>query len=178
MDSDLERDPAQGRGWRRIFDVVVAAAMVVAAFVAIGASDVSYAASQPYWLMLGFGFAVAALAIEWVHRGPGFSLARYAPRCALHWLGVIAALEMVFLFIDAGRFAGAGVGLLNGAILALGTFLAGVHANWRMLVIGVAIALAAVLVALVEQYVWLLLGLGVIAVAAVVGIAHLRHGRG
>lgn len=174
---DRATEPHQEPGWRRVFDGVLAAAMVIAAFVAIGASDVSYAASQPYWLMLGLGFALAALAIEWIHRGPGFSLAGYAPRCALHWLGVIAALEMVFIFIDAGRLAGAGVGLLNGAILALGTFLAGVHANWRLLVIGVAIALATVLVALVEQYVWLLLGLGVVAVAAVVGIAHLRRGR-
>lgn len=166
-----------GPGWRRIFDAVIAAAMVLAAFTAIGASDVSYAGSQPYWLGLAVVFGVATLAIEWVHRGLDFSLARVAPRCALHWVGVLAALEAVFVFIDAGRFAGAGVGLMNGAILALGTFLAGVHGNWRLLVIGLAVGLATVLVALVEQYVWVLLGLGVLTVAAVVGVAHLRRER-
>lgn len=167
-----------GPGWRRIFDGVIAGAMLVAAFAAIGASDVSFTASQPYWLVLALLFCAAALAIEWVHRSGDFSLGRFAPRCALHWVGVLAALEAVFLFIDAGRFAGAGVGLLNGTILALGTFLAGVHGNWRLLVIGAGIALATVLVALVEQYVWVLIALGAITVAAVVGVAHLRRERG
>jgi hypothetical protein len=174
---DSIRGDGSGWGWRRTFDGVIAAAMVLAAFIAIGASDASYAASQPYWLGLAAAFGLAALAIEWVHRDAAFSLSRVAPRLALHWIGVIAALEAVFLFIDAGRLAGAGVGLTNGAILALGAFLAGVHGNWRLLVVGVAIGLAAVLVALVEQYVWLLVGLGLVAVAAVVAVAHLRRER-
>lgn len=172
----IESSGRTGPGWRRIFDGVIAAAMILAAFTAIGASDVSFAASQPYWLALAVAYGLATAAIEWVHRRGDFSIARIAPRCALHWIGVLAALEAVFVFIDAGRFAGAGVGLMNGAILALGTFLAGVHGNWRLIVIGVAVGIAAMLVALVEQYVWLLLGLGAIAVAVVVAVAHLRRG--
>ncbi|MBP7003240.1 hypothetical protein [Amaricoccus sp.] len=173
---ELDSGEATGPGWRRIFDGVVAGLMILAAFVAIGASDVSFAASQPYWLGLAVAYGVASAAIEWVHRRGDFSLGRLAPRWALHWLGVLAALEAVFVFIDAGRFAGAGVGLMNGAILALGTFLAGVHGNWRLVVVGIAVGIAAMLVALVEQYIWLLLGLGILAVAVVVAVAHLRRG--
>ena len=70
-----------------------------------------------------------------MHEPPGTAWAQPALRTALHWFGVLVAIELVYIFIGAGRLTNANTGLMNGTILALGTFTSGVHANWRLVVI-------------------------------------------
>mgnify|MGYP001090512014 CR=1 FL=1 len=41
-------------------------------------------------------------------------------------------------------------------MLALGTYLFGVYSNWRMAIIGVALAIGTAGVAFIEEYVWFL----------------------
>jgi hypothetical protein len=160
--------------WRHAFDMGVGIAMLLLAFVGIGASDVSGAGSQAYWSLLAIGFAVASFAMAWVHAGEGFHWSRSIGRMAVHWIGVLAAIELVYVFIASGRVANANIGLVNGVILALGTFLAGVHANWRLMVIGAALGLATAVVAYLEQYLWVLFTVALLALAAIFVVARLR----
>jgi hypothetical protein len=160
--------------WRHVTDLVVGGAMLVLAFVGIAASDVSGLGSQTYWTILALLFGVACLGLQWLHAGDGLARARSALAMAIHWVGVLAAVEIVYLFIAAGRLTNADAGLLNGLVLALGTFLAGVHGGWRLAVIGVAIGLATIAVAWSEQYLWVLLALAVLALAALFPVGRLR----
>ena len=162
--TDLDR--TGGRPWRHIADLVVGGAMLALSFIGIAASDVSRG-SQTYWTILTIGFGLAAFGLQWIHAGPGFLRTRSALAMAVHWLGVLAAVELVYLFIAAGRLTNADTGLLNGVVLALGTYLAGVHGGWRLAVIGIAIGLATAAVAYLEQYLWVLFGLAILALAAV-----------
>ena len=66
---------------------------------------------------------------------------------------------------------------MNGAILALGTFTSGVHTNWRVAVIGAALGLGTAAVAYVEQYLWILFALALLALAAIIFVARLRGRR-
>jgi hypothetical protein len=157
-----EDEPAAA--WRTIVGVLVGLAMVVLSFAGIAASDVSALGSRGYWTLLTVGFAVASLGIYWLNSGHGFRMAPRAARLALLWFGVFLAIQLVYFFIAAGRFANADTGLVNGLILALGTFAGGVFVNWRLTVVGVALGLATVAAAYMEEYLWVMLGLALLAV--------------
>jgi hypothetical protein len=86
-------------------------------------------------------------------------------------------IQLVYYFVASGRFANADTGLANGLVLALGTFLAGVHGNWRLVVIGIALAVAAAAVAFVEEYLWVLFTVAILAIGALVFGARLIHRR-
>jgi len=96
---------------------------------------------------------------------------------ALLWIGVFVAIQLVYFFITTGRFANADTGLVNGLILALGTFICGVYVNWRLMVVGVALAFATVAAAYVEEYLWVLLGVALLAVALLVVGSRLTASR-
>ena len=83
------------------------------------------------------------------------------------------AIELVYIFISTGRLTNADTGLLNGTILALGTFTSGVHANWRLL-IGAALGLGTAAVAYVEQYLWVLFAVALLALGIIIAVARLR----
>jgi hypothetical protein len=81
---------------------------------------------------------------------------------------VLVAVQIVYMLVTSGRMANADTGLANGLILALGTFAAGAFGNWRLLVIGAALAMATAGVAFVEEYLWVLLGIAVLAILVLV----------
>ncbi len=165
---------------RRVIEAVVGALLLILAFYGIASADVSAAGSQTFWTVLVLAYGAAAIAGGWLYGGlleGDPSRARAVLRVVLHWVAVLVAVELVYIFIAAGRLTNANVGLTNGLVLALGTFLAGVHGTWRAMVIGLALALATVCVAYVEQYLWVLLGLAVLAIVVLVLVAEVLHRR-
>ena len=162
--------------WRPAFDVAAGAVMLVLAFIGIAASDVSGGGSQIYWSGLAIVFGLICIALDWMHEPPGSAWAQPALRTALHWFGVLIAIELVYVFIDAGRLTNTSTGLLNGTILALGTFTSGAHTNWRLVVIGAALGLGTVAVAYIEQYLWILFALALLALEwPACGLGLRRH---
>ena len=157
-----------------MFDVSIGGAMLLLAFIGIAASDVSSGRTQTYWLVLAVAFGLLSILLDWVHEPPGTAWAAPMLLTAVHWLGVLAAIELVHVFIDAGRLSNANIGLLNGVIVALGTFSGGVRTNWRLMVIGAALGLGTAAVAYVEQYLWILFALAVLALAAIYLVARWR----
>jgi hypothetical protein len=160
--------------WRPAFDVIAGAVMFLLAFIGIAASDVSGTGSQIYWSLLAIVFGLICLALDWVHEPRGTAWWKAALKTALHWLGVLVAIELVYIFIDAGRLTNADTGLLNGTILALGTFTSGVHTNWRLVLIGTALGLGTAAVAYIEQYLWILFALSLLALGIIIAVTRMR----
>ena len=67
-------------------------------------------------------------------------------------------------------------GLVALIALSLTTFLSGVHADWRVAVVGIFLALIVIAVAVIEQFMWILLVL--IVIAALIGLFLWRSVRG
>ncbi len=149
---------------KSIIEAIVGTVMLMLAFVAIAASDVSATSTHIYWSGLVVAFALVTLAIDRLHPRKGSSLAKVAMPILLHWLGVLLAIELVYFFVGSGRIANADTGLTNAMILALGTYLAGVHSNWRLMVVGLAIGIAAAGAAFMEEYLWVMFGLAVLVI--------------
>lgn len=162
---------------RTVVEAVAGIVMLVAGFAAIAASDVSASGSRAYWTILVVAFGAAALAAEWLYSGRAAMGTRTAARIVLHWFGVFVTIQLVYYFVASGRFANADTGLANGLILALGTYLAGVHGTWRLVVIGVALAAATAAVAFVEEYLWVLFAVAILATVALMFGARLIHHR-
>lgn len=163
---------------RRVWiEAVVALILIGLGFAAIAASDVSAGGSHRYWIGLVVIYGLAALVIDWSRMGLHGATVSGLIGIALHWAAVLVAIQAVYLFVSSGRMANADTGLTSGLILALGMFTAGSPANWRPLVIGAALGAATAAVAMVEQYLWVMVGLALLAVAVVVlgtkmGLGH------
>lgn len=174
-DPSYEGEAGSRWTWRNIFDVVLGSAMLILAFVGIGASDVSGAGSQLYWTLLAVGFAAASFAFDWVHSNDGFAIGRGLLNVVVHWLGVFVAIQIIYFLIESGRLTNADTGLMNGVVLALGTYLCGVHADWRLLVIGAMLGLGTAAMAFLEQYVWLLVAVAILVLVASIFVARWRR---
>jgi hypothetical protein len=146
-----------------LVEAIACVALIVLAFAAIAASDVSPTGTHVYWVVLVVLFGLANFAADRLHTSHSLTDLRSGSAILLHWVGVYAALQMIYFFVNSGRIANADTGLSNGLILALGIFTAGAHGSWRLMVVGVALGAATGAVAFVEEYMWVLFGISVLA---------------
>ena len=149
---------------QHLIEAVVGLTLLVLAFFAIASSDVSATGTRTYWTVLLLLFAATAFVSDRMHTSHGIAHMPSAAKITLHWLGVFLAIQVVYYFVITGRMANASIGLTSGLVLSLGTYLFGVYSNWRMAIIGVALAIATAGVAFIEEYVWFLF---IVAVAAI-----------
>jgi hypothetical protein len=158
-----------------IIEATVGLVMLVLTFVVMAASDVSASSSQLYWTLLVALFAVVGFVSDMLHTDNSMADIRGGITIVMHWLGVFLAIELVSYFVLSGRMTNADTGLTDALILALGSFLFGIHGNWRFIVIGVALGAATWVVAFVEAYMWVLFGIAVLAILCFVIGAKLMH---
>ncbi len=151
---------------QHLIEAVVGLTLLVLAFFAIASSDVSATGTRTYWTLLILIFAITAFVSDRMHTAHSLTHMPSAVTITLHWLGVFLAIQLVHYFVFTGRMANADIGLTNGLILALSTYLFGIYSNWRMAIIGVALAVGTAGVAFIEQFVWFLFI--VVAVAIVI----------
>jgi hypothetical protein len=143
------------------------AGLAVLSMVGIAIADFSASFSFRYWIAMAPLFAGVSLFTGWSRaRTRGRSVATILRVQLLHWSVMPVAVYLVYLLESTGRLNREDAGLVALLSLAVTTFLAGVHFDWRLSVIGAVMAVGAILAALVEEFFWifLLLALPVIAV--------------
>lgn len=161
-----------------IAEIVGGLVILGIAFAAIAVTDVTSTGSLLYWNVPVLLVMLAALAMARLHGDLSVKDYRSFLPILLHWLAVLVVIHLLFVLVSTGRMANADLGLTCGFILALGTVLDGVHGNWRMVVLGLALGLLAVGMAIVEQYLWVLFGVAILAIAMLlVGARLTRHRR-
>ena len=153
-----------------IVEGAISLILLALAFLAIAASDISAGNSHNYWVGLVVIYGIASFIFDRLHTGHKWTDWRSMVTIVIHWAGVLAT-------IAAGRIDNANIGLADGLLLALGTFTSGAAGNWRMIVIGIALGLATAVVAMVEQYLWVLLGVAVVTVLIVILGSRFRANR-
>jgi hypothetical protein len=166
MDS-LENTDSRRFSRQSIVEAVIAFILILLGFFAIAASDVSATGTRTYWIVLVVTYAIVAFVSDRMHTDHTVTDLHSAVTIGLHWLGVFLAIQLVHYFVSSGRMANADTGLTNGVVLALGTYLFGIYGNWRFLVIGLSLAAAIAGVAFVEEYIWVLFSIVVLAIVAI-----------
>ena len=125
-------------------------AMLLVAFVGVAINDFTGKPIIIYWQLLAPAFALICIAAGWDSEGA--SRARLIRTQAIHWLACFVAMRLLFLPQVRGVLNDNATGLSLLSVLALSTFLAGLHGNaWRIALVGVLLALAVPAAAWLEQ---------------------------
>ncbi|MFO7987096.1 MAG: hypothetical protein R6U38_14655 [Desulfatiglandaceae bacterium] len=127
-----------------------------------------------FWIFLTLVFAGVSFSYGLNRPGePGRTGIRSVPTWILHWLGLLLALLLVLFLETSGRMNSADAGLTSLLVVAIVTFLAGVHGDWRFGMVGILLGLAVGGAAYVEEYFWMMLIPFILAV--IVGILWVWH---
>jgi hypothetical protein len=144
--------------------------------IGIGVTEFAVEFSQWYWLGM---VVVTGLACAFIVRfradREDLNTATMMKNEVLFWLGVLAAVNLVFFLYQAGRLDSENTGLVILLLLALSTFLAGLRLGWQLCLLGGVLAGALVVAAYLEQFLWIVLLVGLIAVAILFYRARVKH---
>jgi hypothetical protein len=94
-------------------------------------------------------------------------------RVAAHWLGPLIALRFLFLQLHRGQMDADTVGATTLLLLAVTSFLAGIYQDRLFFFAAAVLALGTVVATEITTYIWLVVVIGMLAVAAIVGGATL-----
>ncbi|WP_170979217.1 hypothetical protein [Roseomonas sp. HF4] len=155
-------------------------AMLAAAFFGVSYAAFASGPNPTYWKIVTPLFGVLCVVAGWSGAPDRGGRMRLIWTQALHWAGFLLAMLVLFRPEVQAALAGRGaeIGLLM--LLALGTFVAGVHAgSWRIGAVGVVLGASVPLLALVQQSFLLILGAAVLVGAAgAVFVMLAARGRG
>ncbi len=140
-------------------DEAVIVTLIVLSTVGIAITNFSPFKSYYFWLAMVPVFGLTSLYIGWSKarkRGEGISRIIWVQ--LLHWGGLLAAIGLIYLlYSTTGRIDNNQLALLTLLSLALTTFLAGVHFEWRFMLVGVILGAAVAGAAFVEQVIWMII---------------------
>ncbi len=133
--------------------------LIVLSAIGIGFTNFRPLESFWFWVAMVPVFCATSLYIGWSKarkRGEGISRIIWVQ--LLHWIGLLAAIALIYLLYETtNRINSNQLALLALLSLALATFLAGVHFEWRFMVVGVILGAAVVGTAFVEQLIWMII---------------------
>ncbi len=152
----------------KVFEIIFVI-LVVLSLVGVGITDFSPAHSYWYWFAMAPIFACACIIIEWTHaRNEGKRWTSIFRTQFLTWFGLLVAVQAVFLLLRAGRLTYESTGLVILLLLALTTFIAGIDLGYQLCLLGGFLCLTLLMVAYLEQYIWVLVFVAVIGVGVTI----------
>lgn len=167
--------PTAAPSWEaRICEVLLRRTLIVGALwvlVMIGLflTNVSHLHARYYWSAMFPVFGILSLWHELKRpRSDPTPVWRLILVQALHWLGPIVAVQIIFLQLARGQMDADAVALVTLVILAVTCFLAGVHMDRAFYWVSVALVFAAVIGTEIEAYIWALLAIAIVALAIAV----------
>lgn len=127
--------------------------MVALALVGAGVTEIEHSGGRLYWLFLVLAYAGISIALAWRrhHKDPGRPFWPVIRSQVLHWFGALIAINIVLLFESADigdRGAAADYSLL---VLAVSSYLAGIHINWVYLPLSLILGVMAVGLGYLDQ---------------------------
>lgn len=144
--------------------------LLMLALVLVGVGYTGFAESpiRTYWMVLAPIVGAICVASVWPSLIERQHRLRLIGTQALHWAGVLAAMELIYVGDSARMMTAEASALSVLAILALGTFTAGIHLpSWRIALVGLLLGFAVPAIALLERSAMFLLLLALVAVAVI-----------
>jgi hypothetical protein len=153
---------------KRLFGTVeiILIVLILLSIIGIGIVDYFPEYSRHYWLVMVLVFAGACFILEWSRaRGKGQKWTTIVKTQFLLWVGLLLAVQIVFLLQRTRGLNNENTGLIILLLLALTTFFAGVNLGWRLLVVGILLGLALIGAVYLEQFAWMFLIIAIVVVA-------------
>jgi hypothetical protein len=135
-------------------------AVLVLTILGVAYTSVSHQPLIGYWEFLAVAMGLVCITTGWFHIYDRKFRFRMVWTQALHWLAFLVAMNIVLLPNVQRMLSAPATGLALLMLLALGTFVAGVHVSWHICALGIAMALGVPAIAwLTESVLFLVLGL-------------------
>lgn len=152
---------------KRKFRVEETVLILLLIFSLLGVGITSFSAIDGYWywMVMICIFGLSAMLLGFVKARQQDHLVRelWAVQ-SLHWTGVMVVVGAVFSLLHAGMLEEDSTGLVILLILALATYLDGIRLGWRFSMVGVFLAITAVVAAHIDEYMWVIIPLAVVIV--------------
>jgi hypothetical protein len=149
-------------------------------FIVFGLFLANYSAAKAdwYWSAMFPIFGLVCLGHQLIAGGTGATVPwKIVVKQALHWLGPIVAVRIVFLQLARGQMDTATVALMILLILSVTSFLAGLHFDRSFIWLSILLLLVALIGTEIEAYIWLIVAIGLVAAALVIFSALLMRRR-
>jgi hypothetical protein len=151
--------------WVRELPYVV---VLILTLFGVGYASFSRQSMVGYWEFLAPVIGILCVAVGWPHAPDKTARLRLVWTQALHWLAFLVAMNLLLLSGVASMLSPDATGLTILTLLALGTFVAGVHIQaWQICVLGMVMGLGVPAIAWIERSALLLLLLAVVVLAAI-----------
>ncbi len=149
--------------------ILVVGLLWILVMIGLFLTNISHEKARFYWSAMFPIFGLVSIWHELMGRGRGIApVWKMLAVQALHWLGPIIAVRIIFLQLARGQMDADAVALVTLLILAVTSFLAGVHLDRSFYWVSAVIAFAAVIGTEVEAYLWLLAVIAIVAIAITV----------
>ncbi len=149
--------------------------MLVLALFGVAYTSISRQTMAHYWMLLVPVFATTCVFVRWRDVKAGEFPWRMVRIEALQWGAVMLAMYLVLVSDVRRAMSAEAVALVVLILLALGTFIAGIHiGGWRISLVGVVLAVGVPIIAWLEERT-LLFALGVMVVLPF-SVLLFRHG--
>jgi hypothetical protein len=154
----------KARLWLRELPYII---VLVLTLLGVAYTSISHQPLIGYWEFLSLAMGVVCVGTGWLHAQSKEARFRMVWTQVLHWVAFLVAMNIVALSDVQRLLTAPGSGLALLMLLALGTFVAGIHIAWQICVLGLIMALAVPAIAWLTSYALFLTLVG----AALVGIA-------
>ena len=153
----------------------LAVVMILLALVGSGLTLANVSWAEKYWLYLVPVFGIICTIAAWFHTR---TIDRAVIRQILHWCAVGLTIVVDFNFMQrSGQQTPVATGLSSLLILALGCLLAGIHLEWMFAFVGLLLLATAIFVSVAQEYMALVMLIGLILIAAILVIHHFARKR-
>jgi len=145
--------------------LLIVGAMCVLIMFGLFLANYSIQRADWYWSAMFPVFGLFCLGHQLIAGDTGRPLWTVILKQALHWLGPIVAVRIIFLQLARGQMDADAVALMILLILAVTCFLAGVHFDHSFVWVSAFLILVALMGTEIESYLWLIVIIGLVAVA-------------
>lgn len=186
MDDELKKETQQifydehhhiRKRWKA--RLVVCAIMLILAIISLILMDMHSTAVWFYSQILAVCYAVLSLWLFWyLNRGTHKMGVSTFWHQIFHWIGLLAALYLVYMFEREGILTAMASGVVTLSMLALTIYLIGIYSDITFVLIGIILAVFAYCLAYVQSYLYIIM-IPVVIVAAIIiySIAHFQRRR-
>jgi hypothetical protein len=152
------------RLWLKELPYIVVLALTI---LGVAYTSVSHQPLIGYWEFLAVAVGLVCVTTGWLHIHDPKARFRMVWTQALHWLAFLAAMNIVLFANVQLTLTATATGLTLLMLLALGTFVAGVHVSWHICVLGITMGLLVPAIAWLTQSALLL----VLILVALIGFS-------
>lgn len=146
--------------------LAVAGVIVLVSVIGLGFTNLAKKDAEWYWILVFPLFLLVGVRIWDRNRSVGAIDGRLLLSQALHWLGFLMTVWLLFHLVSAGTLDRSGAGLVSLLMLALTSYLAGLHFDRIFLLVALLLALTALSAAYVQENMWLIMVISGLFLAA------------